>query len=128
MLFRIFDNVRDLTTSVDKDEIKPLYQYVYVVEIDNGMIKIGITNNPVRRYKELFNHYKLLNLKLKRIAITQPIENAAYIEELLHLSFCNYYHYNGINFETYNIDFQGFIDIYFPAVVHFWQELHGISI
>lgn len=63
--------------------------YVYILEFDTNLVKIGYTNNVIQRLKNINKNY-FFNFEINRILVSDRHENAKQIERLLHKYFSNY--------------------------------------
>lgn len=73
---------------------------VYVFEVENTTVKIGFTNDVVRRAAAVTGHS---GLKITRICFTVPLANAPDIEKRCHLHFAKQRRYNT---EFFDISFE----------------------
>ena len=64
--------------------------YVYIVQLDNGTIKIGSTTTIDDRMKTLHHEYAKYDINFVDVLISYPIENYIEIEKRLHKAFHKY--------------------------------------
>lgn len=90
-------------------EINPPLSHVYIVEFSDGLVKVGISQNPSSRLRTLETQRGLL---ITRKKISTATLNASRIEHSLHKTFRDY----RLEGEYFNCDYE---EIVKNAVEHF---------
>lgn len=89
---------------VEKDGSNYKDKKLYIIEFDNGTVKIGIAKDYKRRKQQI----KSANgMKEKREHITMPIKNVSKLEASMHREF----KLNRLNGEYFDIDFEHAVNV-----------------
>jgi len=68
----------------------PSFGVVYILELDNGLVKIGCSTQPAKRIRDLEKTIRVLgNLKIIRIVVSNECTNYYEVESQLHKNFEN---------------------------------------
>jgi len=124
MKFREFDTIRELRKYLETEENIYGYGYIYVLRLSDKTTKIGKSVGVPERVKRHKQQYRKKGIEIEKIAISEPISNHDYVEEVLHTAFDKYRYYNEVNYETYNLLYEDVINKYIPAIEVFYEEIY----
>lgn len=100
---------------------------VYVLEIDDGTVKIGFTTDFEQRFNSLKSNYKKYDKTILRYACTENIIQYQILEKALHIGLDKWYAESPVNYESYKISFDNAIKIV-PICAYFIKKYHNIDV
>jgi len=100
---------------------------VYVLEIDDGTVKIGSTKNLEQRLKSLKSNYKKYDKSILRYACTENITQFQLLEYTMHLGLDEWYVYSPVNRESYKCSFENIVNL-IPIAAYFLKEYRNINV
>jgi hypothetical protein len=124
MKFREFDTIKEIKNYLETEDNFYGYGYIYVLRLSDKTTKIGKSIDLINRLKTHKWQYRKKGIEIEKIAISEPIVNSDYVEDVLHLSFDKYRYYNDVNYETYNLLYEDVINKYIPAIEIFYEEIY----
>lgn len=101
---------------------------VYVLEIDDGTVKIGCSTNFTGRLRGLKREYKKYDKKILRYACTDNIRGYIVLEAYLHEGLDNYYAETPVNCESYNLPFDITVNNLVPWTAYYINLLFNIDV
>lgn len=101
---------------------------VYVLEIDDGTVKVGYSTNFAVRLQDLKSAYKKYDKTILRYACTDNIRGYVVLEEYLHEGLDKWNVETPVNCESYKLPFDITVDKLIPWTAYYINILFNIDV